>query len=88
MVFASGKLNSITGIKIDESMGKARKAFDAQTGRTRTNRRAADPLRSASAVEIRKRIDARAAAFRRKHGAVTLTPQNYKEDKSPRAFDS
>ena len=62
-------------------MGKTRKAAEAQTGQTLTKR--PDRLRPPSAAEIRKRIDARAAAFREKHGALGLTPMNYKEDERP-----
>jgi hypothetical protein len=63
-------------------MGKIRKAVDAQTGQTLT-KRPPDLLPSLSAAEIRKRIDARAAAFRKNHGALRLTPINYKEDERP-----
>jgi hypothetical protein len=63
-------------------MGKTIKAVDAQTGQTLT-KRLPDRLRSPSAAEIRKRIDARAAAFRKKHGVVKPTPMNYKEDERP-----
>jgi hypothetical protein len=59
-----------------------------------------DSLRSPDANEIRKRIDARAAAFHQKHGAMVISPISDKERKklsalyihdpaseTPRAFD-
>jgi hypothetical protein len=62
-----------------------------KSGGSRSDQARAKPLmpgssRSPSAVEIRKRIDARAAAFRKRYGTLSLTPVNYKEGEKPSAL--
>src|SRR5262249_19532963 len=76
---------NVSSIRLSESisMGKTKRAVEVQAGQARTKRPTRDRPRTPSAAEIRKSIDARAAAFRKKHGAVRLTPMNYKEDEKP-----